>query len=175
MSNRVLSTLIAQGKINIVPGQLPGHANAFATYALQTNTLTLNTALIAASADPSKNLRNAMMEETFHAYQYVIYGDRFNQRCYEFEAKVYGTIVINQYDPSSIGTRFINPMNEDTTPRYIKETFASDVNRMTEGFTHGISNDDVNTLYQTYGPYCTQYPEGDPNWEFKAIKNAQNN
>lgn len=172
ISNKVLSQLMAQGKINLEVGQVPGHPDSYAVYALQTNVLTLNTALIQGSFDPETNMRNSIMEETFHAFQYVVYGNLFNQRCYEFEAKVYGTIIINMYAGNhGIVFDYLNPMAGDE----FASKFALDVKRMTGNFTHGISNEDMNTLYHTYGDYCTQYPEGNPKWEFKAIQQAQNN
>lgn len=171
ISNKVLTKLMEKGKITLKSGTVSEYTQSYAVYALQTNTLTINMVQINASEDKAGNFRNSIMEETFHAFQYQTYGTRFNERCFEFEAKVYGTIVLNQYAPNPNGTIFLNPMVG--LGEAFGTNFANDIKRYTGNFTHGISSGDMNTLYQDYGRYCTQYPAGDPNWEFKAIQNAQ--
>ncbi|WP_462376803.1 hypothetical protein [Rikenella microfusus] len=165
ISNKVLKGLMEKGKITLKTGTVSGHDQSFAVYALQTNTLTINMTQIESSTDKAANLRNAVMEETFHAYQYRTYGNQFNQRCYEFEAKVYGTIVINQLGgPAS----YLNPMDKEGLGDVYGQNYFNDVN-YSGNFTHGISSQDMQILYQNYGNYCTQYPPGDPNWIFKAL------
>lgn len=166
ISNKVITQLMNSGKITLKAGTVSGHENSQGVYNKSENTITINW-----NTTAENGVRNAMIEETFHAYQYQTYGTQFNQRCFEFEAKVYGTIIINQYAPNPNGTIYLNPMvglGEAFGPN-----FANDIKRYTGNFTHGISSGDMNTLYQDYGGYCTQYPAGDPNWEFKALENAQ--
>ena len=167
ISNKVLTTLIKQGKIQLQTGTLPGHENSVATYTKATNTITLNTSIIDADG-----LRNGLIEETFHAYQFIFY-DNPNPRCMEFEARVYGTIVINRYSPAPTGwISYLNPFGSET-PQNIITAFVNDLKIQTNNFTQTLTPDAMSTLFQDYGEYCTQYPAGNPDWEFKAIDNAQ--
>lgn len=168
ISKQVLTQLMAKGKIILKTGSVPGHENSFAVYTIETNTITINWDRINQSSNPLENLRNSVIEETFHAYQYKVYGNLFDLRCYEFEAKVYGTIVINRYDPSPIGIHYLNPM-KDTPYENKGIAFAWEIKIMTNNFAHNIDVADMQTLYQNYGDYCTRYPAGDPNWEFQAL------
>ena len=171
LSNSVLQHLLMQGKIKLTIGTVAGHENSLAIYNLQTNTIMLNMEKLETLLDYETNLRNSILEETFHAYQYQIYGNQFDQRAYEFEAKVYGTIIMNMIERSqSILFPYLNPM--EGTPYADKgNDFALDVKHMTDDFTHNLSVGDMNILYQTYGEYCTQYPAGDAGWKFKALGN----
>ncbi|MDE6499720.1 MAG: hypothetical protein K2K83_03335 [Rikenella sp.] len=172
ISNSVLQQLMFQGKIKLTTGKIAGHEESFAIYVLETNTITLNMDKLKGSTTYTTNLRNSIIEESFHAFQYKIYKGLFNQRCYEFEAKVYGTIVINMVE-NRHGVLFVylNPMAGTPFEKDEGDDFAQTLKRMTGDFTHNISVEDMNTLYQTYGVYCTQYPAGDPNWAFKALPN----
>ena len=164
MSNKVLTELMSKGKIRLVSGTVSGHEGSQGVYNRSENTITLNMETIDIYGP-----RNALIEETFHAYQFGIY-DNPNQRCMEFEARVYGTIISNMFDNNhGFIYTYLNPMAGDE----FASKFGQDVKRMSGDFTHGISNSDMKTLYQRYGDYCTQYPAGDPNWEFKAMENAQ--
>lgn len=165
MSRNVLQQLMAKGKLNLVKGVVTGHEKSYGVYDYGTNTITINTGIATGN-----NLRNAIMEETFHAFQRSIYGGAFDQRCYEFEAKVYGTIIINLYGPQTPGfISYLSPMNKETS-RSIQDAFGIDIKRMTGDFTHGISPAEMNMLYDDYGRYCTQYTTSDPDWDFQAIR-----
>ncbi len=163
ISNKVLTQLMAMGKITLKTGTVPGHEGSQGVYNRSENTIILNMETLNVYGP-----RNAIIEETFHAYQFGFYPNP-NQRCMEFEARVYSTIIINMFDGNH-GSVFdiLSPMvsTVDNDTRY---NFGQDVKRMSGDFTHGISSGDMNTLYQDYGGYCTQYPAGDPNWEFKAL------
>lgn len=151
------------GKIRLVSGTVPNHEGSQGVYNRSENTLTLNM--------ETTNIygpRNAIIEETFHAYQFGLY-DNPNQRCMEFEARVYGTIIINMFDENhGLVFNILSPM-ASSVDNDTRNKFGMDVKRMSGDFTHGISREDLNTLYQRYGDYCTQYPAGDPNREFKAL------
>lgn len=167
ISNKVLTKLMEKGKITLKSGTEPGHEQSLGVYNKSENSITLNM-----ESFEINGIRNALIEETFHAYQFSFY-DKPNQRCMEFEAKVYGTVIINMFERNhGIGYTYLSPMAPNVD-RDTHNSFGRDVKSMSGDFTHGISNGDMNTLYQRYGDHCTQYPAGDPNWEFKAIQNAQ--
>lgn len=163
MNSKVLTELMSIGKIRLVSGTVPNHEGSQGVYNRSENTLTLNM--------ETTNIygpRNAIIEETFHAYQFGLY-DNPNQRCMEFEARVYGTIIINMFDENhGLVFNILSPM-ASSVDNDTRNKFGLDVKRMSGDFTHGISREDLNTLYQRYGDYCTQYPAGDPNREFKAL------
>lgn len=106
MSKKVLTELMSKGKINLVSGTVPGHENSQGVYNRSENTITLNMETLSPDGP-----RNAIIEETFHAYQFGLY-DNPNERCMEFEAKVYGTVIINMFEGNSLFYNILNPMQD---------------------------------------------------------------
>lgn len=178
LGNFVINYLLNGGTITIVLGPAPGHEYAYGSYAFELNTLYIKEIpMLGSDLILNKNnesvFRQTMTEETFHAFQHRVYGDRFNRFCFEFEARVYGTIIMHMMGNGD-GTYGGNMMQifDNGTPNDIKLAFLNDLRTMTGDFTHGISSVDMKNLVDTYGQHCTSYGEGDANWEFIAIEKA---